>query len=281
MSAVSADAAPRPVRARRQVRAPLLRAGRSLAQLIASLVVIIGVWLLVLSVFHISPFIGKRPQDVWQYLITATDASAHRGTILGETGTTLKDALLGLVSGTTAAVGAAMVFHLWRTAERAIMPVAMVLRSVPVVAVTPLIVLLFGRNVTAVMVIAGIVTFFPTLVNVAIAMRTTPQGRLDLMSAYGASRAATLWKVQIPTALPALFTSLRIASPLALVGALLAEWLATGAGLGNAIIQSAAESNYDDLWAQVAVITLASILLYKIVEAVEALVMTRYGPVRR
>ena len=115
------------------------------------------------------------------------------------------------------------------------MPIAMVLRSVPLVAMTPLIVLVFGRGLMAVTVIAGIVTFFPTLVNVTLALRATPQESIDLCRAYGASPRHTLRKVQVPSALPALFASLRIAAPLALVGALLAEWLATGQGLGYLI----------------------------------------------
>ena len=87
-------------------------------------------------------------------------------------------------------------------------------------------------------VIAGIVTFFPTLVNVTLALRATPQASIDLFRAYGAGPLKTMRKVQLPNALPAIFASLRIAAPLALVGALLAEWLATGHGLGYLMLQS-------------------------------------------
>jgi ABC-type nitrate/sulfonate/bicarbonate transport system permease component len=158
------------------------------------------------------------------------------------------------------------------------MPIAMVLRSVPLVAMTPLIVLIFGRGLLSVTVIAGIVTFFPTLVNVTLALRSTPRESLDLMRAYGASPAATMWKVQVPNSLPALFASLRIAAPLALVGALLAEWLATGQGLGYAILQNQALSKYNDMWARVVVVTLMSVLLYKFIGTVETAVLRRYAP---
>ena len=73
--------------------------------------------------------------------------------------------------------------------------------------------------------------------NVTLALRAVPRESLDLMRAYGASRRTTLRKVQFPSALPALFASLRIAAPLALIGALLAEWLATGKGLGYLMLQ--------------------------------------------
>ena len=135
------------------------------------------------------------------------------------------------------------------------MPMAIVLRSVPLVAMTPVIALIFGRGLLAVTVIAGIVTFFPVLVNVSLALRDTPQASLDLCQAYGAGSFTTLRKVQFPTALPALFASLRVAAPLALVGALLAEWLATGEGLGYLMLQSMTLSNYNMLWAATALVT--------------------------
>jgi ABC-type nitrate/sulfonate/bicarbonate transport system permease component len=257
------------------------RLGRGLLSTVVSLAVVLAAWWLFLELFHVQRFIGKGPVDVWRYLVSGSEASVHRTAVLHESATTLRDASLGLVCGTLVAVIAAGLFTIWRPLERTVMPIAMVLRSVPLVAMTPLIVLVFGRDLKAVTVIAGIVTFFPTLVNVTLALRSTPQESMDLLAAYGASRAATLRKVQIPSALPALFASLRIAAPLALVGALLAEWLATGGGLGYKIIQSSAMSDYSGLWSRVALVTLYSMALYKVIGGVEQLVLTRYAPTRR
>jgi ABC-type nitrate/sulfonate/bicarbonate transport system permease component len=157
------------------------------------------------------------------------------------------------------------------------MPIAMVLRSVPLVAMTPLIALVFGRGLMGVTVIAGIVTFFPTLVNVTLALRAAPQSAMDLCQAYGAGRVKTLFKVQLPSALPALFASLRIAAPLALIGALLAEWLATGRGLGYLMLQSETLSNYSQLWAATALVTAFSFILYTAISAVEKRALARFG----
>ena len=125
--------------------------------------------------------------------------------------------------------------------------------------------------------IAGIVTFFPTLVNVTLALRRTPGEALDLCRAYGASPAETLRRVQMPSALPALFASLRIAAPLALVGALLAEWLATGRGLGIDP-PGRRRLDYNGLWSRVALVTLYSVLLYKVIGGVERVVLARFAP---
>lgn len=255
------------------------RVGRAIVSGIITLAVVLGAWVLFLKAFHVSTFIGKGPLDVWRYVVSSSTAGANRTALLNESGTTLRDAFLGLVAGTVAAVVCAMAFNLWRAAQSAFMPMAMVLRSVPLVAMTPLIVGIFGRNLGAITVISGIVTFFPTLVNVTLALQRTPREALDLCRAYGASPRETLWRVQVPSALPSLFASLRIAAPLSLVGALLAEWLATGQGLGYKILDAAAVSDYTGLWARVVLITLYSAILYELIGAVEKVVLKRFGAV--
>ena len=284
MSAVELPVVDAPVAAAALTEPPrggglLVRLSRGVVSAAVSVGVVLFAWWAFLEYFDVKPFLGKGPSDVWAYLVTAHDAGQHRHVIFGESMTTLRDAFLGLVAGTIAAVLSAVAFNIWRAVERTFMPIAMVLRSVPLVAMTPLIVLIFGRDLKAVTVIAGIVTFFPTLVNVTLALRSTPAESIDLLRAYGASPAKTLWKVQVPSALPALFASLRIAAPLALVGALLSEWLATGEGLGYAILQAGALSEYNGLWARVALVTLYSVLLYKLIGAVERAVLARYAPV--
>ena len=86
--------------------------------------------------------------------------------------------------------------------------------------------------------------------------------------------------MQLPTALPALFASLRIAAPLALVGALLAEWLATGKGLGYLMLQSVSLSNYNMLWSATVLVTVYSIVVYSIIAAIEKIMLAKYSDPR-
>jgi ABC-type nitrate/sulfonate/bicarbonate transport system permease component len=262
-------------------RSGVRRALGKVLQWTISLVVVLGVWVLFLKAFHINSFIGKTPVDVWRFLTSSEQAADARATLYHASITTLRDALVGLAAGTAAALLCAVAFNLSRSFEQTAMPVAMVLRSVPLVAMTPLIALIFGRGLLGVTVIAGIVTFFPTLVNVTLALRATPQAALDLCQAYGGSRATTMRKVQLPSALPAVFASLRIAAPLALIGGLLAEWLATGKGLGYLMLQSTTLSNYNMLWSATVLVTVYSLVLYTVISAIEKVVLAKYGDAPR
>jgi ABC-type nitrate/sulfonate/bicarbonate transport system permease component len=98
------------------------------------------------------------------------------------------------------------------------------------------------------------------------------------MESYGASKITTLRKVLIPSAMPSIFAALRINVPAAIIGALLAEWLATGKGLGDEMLTVVNTFDYGELWSAVALITLVSMILYSIVAALEAGVLTRYAP---
>ena len=112
-------------------------AARRVLSALVTLAVILGAWMLFLKVFNISPFIGKGPVDVSRYLFSGAESGANRQLLLNESGITLRDALIGLAAGTIAAVTCAIAFYRWRTASSVFMPLAMVLRSVPLVAMTP------------------------------------------------------------------------------------------------------------------------------------------------
>jgi ABC-type nitrate/sulfonate/bicarbonate transport system permease component len=261
----------------------LLQAGRSI---LVSMVVIVVLWEGFLLVCHIQPIIAKSPLDVLRYLFTQRadparalrSAAQNRSVLFHNLGTTLTDAAIGYVSGFVLALAVACSFVTQRLVHQTFMPVALMLRAVPLVAMAPLITLIFGRGVMSVAVIGGIVCFFPALVNIVYGLQSSPRSQLELVAAYGGSRRAILRKVQLPSALPAIFASLRINVPASVVGALLAEWLATGKGSGQEMLTVQNTFDYGELWSAVVLVTLTSIVAYSIVSAVEAGVLSRYAP---
>jgi ABC-type nitrate/sulfonate/bicarbonate transport system permease component len=176
-----------------------------------------------------------------------------------------------------AAIAVAVAFVLVRAVEQTFMPVAMLLRSVPLVVMTPLITLVFGRDLVGVAVIGGIVVFFPALVNIAFGLRSASPQATDLIMAYGGTRLTVLRKVAVPTAMPSVFASARISVPASIIGALIAEWLATGEGIGAEILRAIGGFRYDEVWADIVVVTGVSILAYAVVGVVESLVLARFS----
>jgi ABC-type nitrate/sulfonate/bicarbonate transport system permease component len=258
-----------------------VRLARTLAFTVLSLAVAFGLWQAIIDVLNLNPYFAKGPLDVYDFLFTGSGAGSSRSTLFAALLVTLRDAGLGFAAGTIAAILVAIGVVLRKGVEQTLMPVAIALRSVPLVAMTPLLTLIFGQGLLAVTIIAGIVTFFPSLVNLVQGLRAVPAQSFDVLAAYGANELTTLRKVQLPYALPSLFTAARIAAPGALLGAVLAEWLATGKGLGALMVTSSATSQYDMLWAAVVVITVVSVLIYNTVTTVESPVLARFGAVGR
>jgi ABC-type nitrate/sulfonate/bicarbonate transport system permease component len=165
-----------------------------------------------------------------------------------------------------------------RAVEQTMMPVAVVMRSVPVVAMTPLIALVFGRGLLGVTVIVALVVFFPTLVNLTVGLRAAPAPACEVVTSMGGSAFHTVTKVRIQYALPALFASARIAVPAAIGGATLAEWLATGKGLGSLLVVAYSGSRFGTLWAGAVLVVVVSVGLYALIGVVERPVLRRYTP---
>ena len=264
--------------ARDSSRTLLVRASVATWYLVLSVALIVGLWYGVLKLFNLNDFFAKTPTDVWNFFFTGPTARVDRDQIWGLLGQTIDDAIYGYVTGTVVAIIVAIGIVANRSIEQTLMPIAIALRSIPLVAMTPFIMLIFHRGILGTSVVVGIVVFFPTLVNVIIGMRTAPEQAIYMVASYGGSTTTAIRKVRFPYALPALFASARIAVPAAIAGATLAEWLATGRGLGNLIVISYADSNFDALWASAVVIVAVAVGVYALVGMLEVVVRARFGP---
>ncbi|OBA39681.1 ABC transporter permease [Gordonia sp. 852002-10350_SCH5691597] len=249
-----------------------------LGSLVASFVLILVIWWLFLLAFpDIGPIIGRTPVQVFQYLFTEPGAADARSEIFDNLAITLTDAAIGFVVGMTAALLVAALFVVSRPAAQTFMPIAMLLRSVPLVAMTPLITLVVGRGIGVVAVMGGIVVFFPALVMIMTGLANAPTQINDVIAVYGGNRWTALRRSAIPSAVPSLFSAAKISVPGALVGATVAEWLGTNKGLGATLQQALPAAAYNELWASVLVITVASIILYAIVGVIESIVLAQMG----
>jgi ABC-type nitrate/sulfonate/bicarbonate transport system permease component len=253
------------------------RIARFFLKTLAALVTVVALWFISLWVFNINSFIGKNPLDVLAFLFEVPKASENRELVITALGQTMLDASIGFVVGMFLATLIAFIFTLSKGIEQALMPLAILLRSVPLIAMAPIIILIFGREQLSVAVMGAIVVLFPALVNIVFGLRSAPPAMFDLVSVYGGNKIDALRTVAFPSSLPSFFAALKISVPGAITGALLVEWLATGQGIGYAIVSAIGRARPSEVWTYVALITVVSIVLYNILAMLEESVLAKYG----
>ncbi len=244
---------------------------------IASIALPFLVWWLLLKALGTPAMIAKTPAGVFDYLFLAPSATSAQTRLLAALGQTLPMTLLGMAAGLAFAFALALVSVVRPGIVRSFMPVALVTQTMPLVALTPLLVLLLGRGPSVILWITISVTFFPAFVTLAQGLGMVSRGALDVVRAYGAGPFAQLRLVSIPASLPYLFAAMRLAVPRALLGVMIAEWLATGTGLGNLLNQSRGYLDYGMIWTVAVVSVLISVLFYQIVIVVERRVLEKRG----
>ncbi len=255
----------------------LVRLRRAVVTFVATVAGVVVCWWLLVLVVPGGSAVARGPVEVLSYfaggdtqLVTSSgEAQDAVSYMLSSLARTLMDAGIGVVAGLVLAVLMAVLAHEFTIVERILMPISIALRSVPIVAAMPLLALMFGRGIVAVTVLIAVMTFFPVLVNLLLAMRAVPSSARDLFSAIGAGRRQRVTKLLVPYALPALLASVKVALPLSVGAAMVAEWLATGHGLGASMTVAATLSDYSFVWGGVVAVLLASLAAYQIAGAFE------------
>jgi len=236
------------------------------------------IWWAILAGFRVSPVIARSPLAVWTYLADGPGAAEARSTILQALGQSLPWAGIGLVIALFVALGLAILGVLWRGVTAALMPVSLILQTMPLVALTPIVVLVFGRGIATTLVVTVAVTFFPAFITIAQGLSQVPKPALDLLDVYGATRMQKLRFVSLPGSLPHVCAAARLVAPAALLGVMIAEWLATGYGLGNLLNEARGELDYGMIWAVAFVAIAVSVGFYQLVRLIETRVLSRFQP---
>ena len=189
--------------------------------------------------------------------------------LLGNLWPTLIEALAGFVIGNLAAVLLAVLFVHNRILQATYFPIVLFFNTIPVLALSPIIILIFGLGMTPKIVIAAVICFFPTLINMIRGLESATANEHELFHVLSSTRSEVFWRLRLPRAMPMLFASLRIASATAVIGAIVGEWIGSDKGLGALIIQASFNYQSDRLYAAIVLSSSLSILLFVIVVAIE------------
>lgn len=210
-------------------------------------VVALGLWQLLVVALDIAPYVVPAPTDIW------SQVTANHATILDGMLTTGRNALLGMIAGAVLGVLGAVISSAVRVVDQMAVPVVAALSVVPIVALAPVLYTLYGAAVdTARILVAALSVLIPVYLNTLRGLRQVTAVHRDLMTAYAAGPLQVVRSVTLPTATPYVFTGLRIASSLAVISALIAEYFGGPiGGLGKSITSAASSSNYPLAYAYV------------------------------
>jgi NitT/TauT family transport system permease protein len=220
---------------------------------------LVAAWQLLVPAFSVPQYVLPTPGQ-----IVRAGASSHRA-LLDGLKATAAGAFTGFVVGNAVGFAAAVAVASSATASRVILPMALGIRSIPIIALTPFLTLLLGRGLVTVTAISALIVFFPTLVNGVLGLRSVPDPALELMRVMNASPWQVFWRLRLPTALPDFFSAFRVAAASSVLGALVAEWVASGNGLGQLILQSSVQFDVALMWSAVFTSTLLAVVAFGLV----------------
>jgi NitT/TauT family transport system permease protein len=195
------------------------------------------IWWAVVVGFNVKPFIAPSPLVVWETLID------KRSVLLGNMLPTALEAAGGFLLGNLVAIVIATIFVHNKTLQDIFYPVALMLNAIPIVAKAPVLVLIMGNGMEPKIAIAALVCFFPTLVNMVRGLQSANPQAVELMRVLSASKTEVFFKLRLFSSLPYLFSALRIAATMSVIGAVVGEWIGATKGIGALIIQ--ATYNFD------------------------------------
>jgi putative hydroxymethylpyrimidine transport system permease protein len=219
-------------------------------------VLLIGGWAVWVRANGYTDLVAPTPQSV------AADILTHSGAYLGPLLTTTATALAGLVIGTL--VGSVLAILVWssRVLTAVLTPAAVLMRSVPVVAIVPVMIGVLGTGKPAVVAITVVVTFFPAFSLVASGLRSPSVSTRDVFTVLGASKTTTLARLLIPYAVPNALVAVRIAAPSTILSAMLAEFLIGKSGLGFMFVDSVSYARYARAWGTGVIATALAIVAF-------------------
>lgn len=221
----------------------------------ASLILALLAWELVIQIWDPPSFILPAPALVWDsFTQVLLDGSLLRHTLV-----TLSEVIIGLVLGVCLATGLGYALAKWPAVERLLSPYVVASQSVPIVAIAPLLVIWFGSGMQSKVLICALVVFFPVLVNTVVGLNSVPEDLRDLMRSLKATRWQTFRLLEAPAALPVFLGGLRIGATLAVIGAVVGEFVGADRGLGFLI--NRARGQYDTALVFVAVLALVLMAL--------------------
>lgn len=225
-----------------------------------------------MRIFLVPQYLLPAPSAIAVYFVT------HINLLLFHTGVTLWEALLGFLLANSLGILVAIVFVHSKLFERSVSPFIIALQTTPLLAMAPLIILLFGTGIISKAVTAALIAFFPAVVNTLKGLRNSEHEALDLFKSLSATRWQIFTKLRYFVALPYIFSALKISTSLAVVGAIISEFAGANKGIGFVILVSAYHLETVKMFSAVIAAALTGMIFFWIVACIEKRVVFWASP---
>jgi NitT/TauT family transport system permease protein len=235
---------------------------RLLAPVLAFLACL-ALWACVVRVFSFSPLVLPSPAAVAGALVRNAPSLAWNASV------TFLEAFTGFLCALVVALSLAFLFHFSPLLEHSLYPYAITLKSIPLIALAPLVVVWFGTGFASKVALAAVISFFPILVNAVQGLAAVEQDAHDLFTSLSASRWQRLTKLELPTALPFVISGAKVAATFAVVGAVVAEFIGARSGIGFIVKTSSYYLDTDQTFAAIVVAALTGLSLFGLVTLAE------------
>jgi NitT/TauT family transport system permease protein len=224
-------------------------------------------WQVLVMRFHVPTWLVPAPTAIWTEFVKQQHLLGRHVIITGS------GAVGGLVIGAVAGLILAILMVQSRILARILMPLLVIDQSVPKMALAPIFVIWFGTGMMTRVVIAMVISFFPVVVNAIRGMTTVDRRVNNLMATISASRWDILTKVQLPNAVPYIFSGLKVAVPLSIIGAVVAEFMQSDSGLGYVVLVAVGNVDTPMVFVAVLLMALLSLSLFAALSLAEWLVI--------
>ena len=230
-----------------------------------------AVWEAACTILKIPNYIIPAPHRVLQKLVESWQL------LYSHTLVSLAEILIGFGLAAAGALICAIAMVHSRRVEAVLEPFLVVSQVIPKVALAPLFIIWFGHGMLPKIIIAALIAFFPVLVNTVVGLRSVDGEIVELMDSIAANKRQMFWRVRLPNSLPYIFPSLKVAALLAIVGAMVGEFVGSDKGLGYLMIVGDVNLDTDLLFAALVVITVFGMIVYALIEHFEHQIERRYG----
>jgi NitT/TauT family transport system permease protein len=244
-----------------------LRGIRSAIYPLLGIAVILLAWQFYTHIFAINRIVLPSPLDILEASIL------HWDVLIRESWPTFLESVLGFALAVLIGIPFAVSVASSRVLNLTLYPILIATQSIPKVAVAPIILVWFGLGMQSKLVIAFLVAFFPIVVDTAAGIRATPPGLLELARSLRASSSQIFFKIQFPAALPFIFAGAKVAVTLAVIGAVIGEFIGSVGGLGNLLLTANSQLDSPLAWAALVWLSALGVLLFAAVVLAERIVM--------